>query len=196
MSVFSFYFDCKAKILSIENYDIIESTKNRILFLFNEIKKLNQVYYDCSTSKKSISELCSTLTSKEIKKTYQENIKLFENTMINTRDLFINAVEDINQLISIFVNLMISNDYSTAIKILTQNFNEPAKEKFFLELENIYKENIDEELLEDIFCLMNSKHIINYQYQLEVALIMVKPKGSIVAEKSIINLIYRLQNTK
>jgi len=84
---------------------------------------------------------------------------------------------------------MIGNDYSVSIRILTKNAPEPSKEKFFVDLENIYREVVDEELLRDIFTVQNSTKIINYQSQLEVALIMVKPKGSIAAIRSISKLI-------
>ncbi len=189
MSVFSYYYDCKARILAPDNSELIELTKKRIIYLYDEMRKLNQIFVDCSSSKQSITDLCGTISVKEIKRRYEENIALFENTQKNTRNLFISVIEDLNQLLSFFVNLMIGNDYSVSIRILTKNAPDPSKEKFFVDLENIYKEVVDEELLRDIFTVQNSTKIINYQSQLEVALIMVKPKGSIAAIRSTRRLI-------
>jgi hypothetical protein len=188
-------------MLKKDNQDIIDSTKSRVLYLYQEMKKLNQIYVDCSTSKQSISDLCITITVKDIKKRYEENIALFENTQKNTRNLFISVVEDLTQLISIFVNLLISNDYSISLKnLLADDGNEgddkkenvkekkskdPSKDRFFKELENVYLENLDEELLKEIYTIQNSTKIVSYQSQLEVLIIMIKPKGSIAADKSI-----------
>ena len=184
MCVFSYYYDCKARILSKENEEIINIIKKRIKYLYDEMRKLNQIYQECSSSKQSISDMCSLIKGDDVKGRYEENITLFENTQRNTKNLFIGVAEDINQLISIFVNLMIGNDFSMSIRILTNDAPEPHKESFFLYLENIYKETLDEELLKEIISLQNSVKIISYQTQLEIALILVKPKGSVNAEKS------------
>ena len=67
MCVFSYYYDCKARILSKENEEIINIIKKRIKYLYDEMRKLNQIYQECSSSKQSISDMCSLIKGDDVK---------------------------------------------------------------------------------------------------------------------------------
>ena len=142
---FSIYMECKPVI--INNKRIVETITDRVYYLFEEVIGMNNIYNDCRSTKEAITELSKeksfmtdeifqdkekNLQNSKMKSKFQDNLTNFENSLNITKKIIINYTRELGLSVSVFLNLMMMNDFQENIKTL-------CNDSFFDKINEIYE---------------------------------------------------------
>lgn len=185
---FSFYMDCKQII--IQNRRVVDTLISRINFLFDELQGMNNIYNDCYNTKEAINDLSrnkpfmtdeifldkeKNLQYSKMKSKFQDNINNFENSLNITKKIIIKFSRELGISISIFLNLMMMNEFQENLKQLCDDsfFNKKIKSiyEFFQNNMNQYKLEFDAsgDLNKLIFQFLLTLMIYNQSYITEAS---------------------------
>ena len=110
MNAYTYYYDCKKIVLETKDNKCIRILYERISQTFINLMNLNKIYSEC---KRNIDELSkrSANSSANFKSKFQEDARLYEDTAKDVLNVYLVSVQEFTLLLSIFVNLMMTNDF-------------------------------------------------------------------------------------
>ncbi len=123
LNVFTYYYDCKAKMLEDKNRPYIEILHKRLDELFHNLKKLYSIYSDCHENKNRLVQQKGSVNNVEYKHKYEENILMLDDLLSNTKGVFFKTTHEFGLLMSILTNLLLNNDYNFYIRRITLDRN-------------------------------------------------------------------------
>ena len=146
LNKFTLYSDVKRFFLERKNHCIIEMILKRMDELFIDLKKSNKLAEDIEIQKKELNDNIEK-ESDDNKYKLIENLSLLENLTNHTKQGFVMACTEFGYLISIFVNLIMNNQFEINLKLLIGN----KIEEYFLfdeDLINFKKNFLSDDLNE------------------------------------------------
>ena len=146
LNKFTLYSDIKNFYLERKNHCVVEMILKRMDKLFIDLKKSNKLAEDIELQKKELNENIEKETD-DNKYKLIENLSLLENLTNHSKQVFVMACTEFGYLVSIFVNLIMNNQFEINLKLLLGN----KIEEYFLfdeDLVNFNKNFLNESLNE------------------------------------------------
>jgi hypothetical protein len=176
-NVFTYFYDCKNKVLNdpLNNRIIPIIRYERLPAIYNELIKAKKLYIECKTNLENFISMRTKNIAAEFLPKLDENIELIENNKKQFENHFTKTTEDFILFMSIFVNLMMYQDFQS-------NISKVCDEEFFLEI-NKYDVFFEDNALDftDKKQGIYSKH----KLQIKLAKLIFKPDGKKKNYKSI-----------
>jgi len=121
MNVFTYFNDCKMKALKNKNTQIINFLHLRLQIVFKDLKRVYSIYEVLAKQKENLIDENRKTLDAEFYDKIVENIQIVETSCEESKKLFFKTLLEFGLLMSIFINLMMTNEYKNSKNILLQN---------------------------------------------------------------------------